>query len=149
MASTGFVIHLWQEYHTTALLGCETDSYSKQYDEIYANHVHVFPKLIQQRAAEVELEDYHSQINELSQSKKQLQTELAKLKDQLEIELMGKNEESSVASPPDWLLNSSAVARCQLQAQLQELEITSTTLSTIHSGTLLALVNSFVSHPNI
>ena len=28
--STGFVIHLWQEYRTTALLGCETDSYDSE-----------------------------------------------------------------------------------------------------------------------
>ena len=68
----------------------------KQYDEIYAYYVHPFPKLIQQRTAQVELEDYRSQVNELSRSKKQLQTELAELKDQLEIELMGKNEESSM-----------------------------------------------------
>ena len=136
------------------MMADERESYSqkglgKQYNEIYAYYVHLFPKLIQQRTAQVELEDYCSQVNKLSRSKKQLQTELAKLKDQLEIELMGKNEESSVASPPDQLLNGSAVAKHQLQAQLQELEITSATSSTIHSGTLLALVNSFVSHPNI
>ena len=53
----------------------------KQYDEIYVYHVHLFPKLIQQHTAQVELEDCCSQVNELSRSKKQLQTELAELKD--------------------------------------------------------------------
>jgi hypothetical protein len=54
----------------------------KQYDKIYVYHVHLFPKLIQLCTAQVELEDYRSQVNKLScQSKKQLQTELAELKD--------------------------------------------------------------------
>ena len=52
----------------------------KQYNEIYAYRVYLFPKLIQQCTAQVE-EDYHCQVNKLSQSKKRLQTELAELKD--------------------------------------------------------------------
>ena len=40
-----------------------------------------------------ELEDHRRQVLELSQSKKQLQTENADLKDRLEIELLAKNEE--------------------------------------------------------
>ena len=49
----------------------------------------------QQRAAHVELEDQRRQVQELTQSKKQIQAELADLKDRLEVELMAKNEESS------------------------------------------------------
>jgi myosin protein heavy chain len=55
----------------------------------------MFVKLIQQRTVQVELEDYRSQVSELGRSKKQLQTEIADLKDRLEVELIAKNDESS------------------------------------------------------
>ena len=63
----------------------------------------------QQRAASVELEDQRRQVQELTQSKKQIQAELADLKDKLEVEMMAKNEETNI--------------RRQLQARLQELEL--------------------------
>ena len=49
----------------------------------------------QQRAANIELEDQRRQVQELTQYKKQIQGELADLKDRLEVEMMAKNEESS------------------------------------------------------
>ena len=42
----------------------------------------------------MELEDQRRQVQELSQSKKQLQSELADLKDRLEREIIAKNDET-------------------------------------------------------
>ena len=42
----------------------------------------------------MELEDQRRQVQELSQSKKQLQKEVAELKDRLEVEIIAKNEEA-------------------------------------------------------
>ncbi|KAI0794866.1 myosin II heavy chain [Abortiporus biennis] len=81
----------------------------------------VYPRRIlfaQQRASNVELEDQRRQVQELSQSKKDLQAELADLKDRLEVELLAKNEESA--------------AKRQLQVRLQELEISTASTATIH-----------------
>lgn len=74
---------------------------------------------VQQRAAQVEVEDQRRQVQELLVAKKQLQTEVTDLKDRLEIELVAKNDETS--------------AKRQLQLRLQELEITTSTSTTIHS----------------
>jgi myosin protein heavy chain len=51
--------------------------------------------LAQQRATQVELEDNRRQVGELAKSKKKLQSEIANLRDRLEVELMAKNDESS------------------------------------------------------
>jgi len=78
-------------------------------------------------------------MQELGQSKKQLLAEVADLKDHLELEHKGKSEEAGVLR---WSgLSSSALiipfhpaARRRLQAQLQELEISSTASGTMHGG---------------
>ena len=44
----------------------------------------------------MELEDQRRQVQELTSSKKQLQTELTDLKDRLEMEIISKNEESGM-----------------------------------------------------
>lgn len=67
-------------------------------------------------------------MQELSSSKKQLQSELAEFKDRLEIETMAKNEEAGLKK--------------QLQHRLQELEITSTATTAVHAE-LQAAVESY------
>jgi hypothetical protein len=52
-------------------------------------------QVIQQRGAQAEVEDSRHQIQELGQIRKQLQRELASVKDRLEAELAAKNEEAS------------------------------------------------------
>lgn len=52
-------------------------------------------QVIQQRGAQGEVEDSRRQIQELGQIRKQLQRELANVKDRLEAELAAKNEEAS------------------------------------------------------
>lgn len=49
---------------------------------------------MQQRAAQLELEDRRRQVQELAQAKKQLETEVSDLKDRLELEVIAKNEEN-------------------------------------------------------
>lgn len=93
--------------------------------------------MVQQRAAHVELEDQRHQVKELSVSKKQLQSQVAELKDRLEVELMAKNEEISMSLVDmHWaaLLNVFLDVRRELQMRMQEFEITSSASSTIHSG---------------
>jgi hypothetical protein len=98
---------------------------------------------------QVELEDYRSQVGELSRSKKQLQTELSDFQERLEVELMEKQEIWCVAVDYMDKLVADGLFRCQTSAasRLQELEITSTTSSTIHSGTIYISLHTFlVSH---
>jgi DNA anti-recombination protein RmuC len=52
-------------------------------------------QVVQQRNAQAEVEDSRRQIQELGQIRKQLQRELADVKDRLEAELAAKNEEAS------------------------------------------------------
>lgn len=97
----------------------------------------------QQRAANVELEDQRRQVQELSSSKKQLQSEIADLKDRLEMEIIAKNEELgmfqlSITVNPEVTLAEGG--KRQLQLRLQELEITSSASTTIHSGKLLVIL---------
>jgi myosin protein heavy chain len=52
-------------------------------------------QVVQQRAAQLELEDQRRQVQELSKAKKQLETEVSELRDRLELEVITKNEEAS------------------------------------------------------
>ena len=52
-------------------------------------------QVVQQRNAQAEVEDSRRQIQDLGQIRKQLQRELADVKDRLEAELAAKNEEAS------------------------------------------------------
>jgi hypothetical protein len=52
-------------------------------------------QVVQQRNAQAEVEDSRRHIQELGQIRKQLQRELADVKDRLEAELAAKNEEAS------------------------------------------------------
>ncbi|OBZ78198.1 Myosin-11 [Grifola frondosa] len=101
---------MWERFQST--ISDEQESYSRLEESRKA-------LLVQQRAATVELEDQRRQVQELTTTRKQLQSEIADLKDRLETELVAKNEE--IAS------------KRQLQMRLQELEITSSASSTIHS----------------
>ena len=95
--------------------------------------------MIQQRAAHVELEDQRRQIKELTVAKQQLQTEVSDLKDRLEVEFVAKNEEISRYLRLAILDCTDVVtaAKRQLQLRLQELEISSSASSTVHSGIVL------------
>ncbi|KAL6303713.1 nonmuscle myosin heavy chain b [Sparassis latifolia] len=75
--------------------------------------------MVQQRATQVELEDHRHQVQELSLSKKQLQSQIADLTERLDAELVTKNDELA--------------SKRQLQLRLQELELTSSASSTIHN----------------
>ncbi|THH01623.1 hypothetical protein EW026_g1099 [Hermanssonia centrifuga] len=101
---------MWSKFQSTLLE--ERESYARLEESRKA-------LFAQQRAANVESEDQRRQVQELSQAKKQLQSEIADLKDRLEMEIIAKNDETG--------------AKRQLQMRLQELEITSSTSSTIHS----------------
>lgn len=54
-----------------------------------------FVQVVQQRAAQLELEDQRRQVQELSKAKKQLENEVSELRDRLELEVITKNEEAS------------------------------------------------------
>ena len=54
-----------------------------------------FSQVVQQRAAQLELEDQRRQVQELSKAKKQLENEVSELRDRLELEVIAKNEEAS------------------------------------------------------
>ena len=57
------------------------------------------PQVVQQRNAQAEVEDNRRQIQDLNRIRKQLQRELADVKDRLEAELAAKNEEASESLP--------------------------------------------------
>lgn len=59
-----------------------------------------YTQVVQQRSAQVELEEQRRQVQEIAQSKKQLQAEIKDLKDRLESETMAKNEETSMWGLP-------------------------------------------------
>lgn len=54
-----------------------------------------FSQVVQQRAAQLELEDQRRQVQELSKAKKQLENEVSELRDRHELEVIAKNEEAS------------------------------------------------------
>ncbi|KZT64665.1 nonmuscle myosin heavy chain b [Daedalea quercina L-15889] len=101
---------MWDKFQTT--IQQERDSYSRLEESRKA-------LVVRQRAAAVELEDQRRQVQELLTAKKQMQAEIADLKDRLEVEIVAKNGETN--------------ARRELQSRLQELEITSSASTTIHS----------------
>ncbi|QRV93317.1 Myosin head (motor domain) [Ceratobasidium sp. AG-Ba] len=109
-AQLGGVKSVWSKFQH--LMSEERESYTKLEESRRA-------LLAQQRAAQIEVEDNRRQVTELNQSKKQLMVEVANLKERLEMEVMAKNEEST--------------AKRRLQAELQELEITSSSSSAIHT----------------
>lgn len=54
-----------------------------------------FAQVVQQRAAQLEMEDQRRQVQELSKAKKQLENEVSEIRDRLELEVIAKNEEAS------------------------------------------------------
>ncbi|CDO73933.1 hypothetical protein BN946_scf185016.g90 [Trametes cinnabarina] len=101
---------MWDRFQTT--IAQERESYTRLEESRKA-------LLVQQCAAQVELEDARRQVQELSAAKKQLQTEVTNLKERLDAEIVAKNDEIAV--------------KRSLQARLQELEITTSSTATIHS----------------
>ncbi|KAI0726107.1 nonmuscle myosin heavy chain b [Fomitopsis betulina] len=101
---------MWDKFQAT--IQQERESYTRLEESRKA-------LVVQHRAAAVELEDQRRQVQELLTTKKQMQAEVGDLKDRLEVEIVAKNGESN--------------ARRELQSRLQELEITSSASSTIHS----------------
>ena len=67
--------------------------------------------MAQQRTVQVELEDNQQQVRELTHAKKQLQADLASVKDRLEVESLAKNEETSMARLP-LVLALLTIVRC-------------------------------------
>jgi myosin protein heavy chain len=94
---------------------------------------------VQQRALQAEVDNQKRQMQELNQSKRQLLAEAADLKDHLELEQKGKSEEAGVLRLFGLVLSVLTIAfypaaRRRLQAQLQELEISSTASGTMQGG---------------
>lgn len=93
---------------------------------------------MQQRALQAEVENQKRQMQELNQIKRQLLAEVADLKDHLELEQKGKSEEAGVLPLFGILLSvlimPCPAARRRFQAQLQELEISSTASGTMQGG---------------
>jgi predicted transcriptional regulator len=52
-------------------------------------------KLVQQRTLQEQVQSYRLQVQETSQAKKHLQSELADLQDHVKAEIAAKNEEAS------------------------------------------------------
>ena len=94
---------------------------------------------MQQRTAQAELEDHRRQVQELSQTRKQLQNEVADLNERLSAETAARNAEAGIAprlhNSPSSSANLLEGAKRQLQMRLQELEISSVASSSMHGGT--------------
>lgn len=118
---------MWDKFQAT--IQQERESYTRLEESRKA-------LVVQHRAAAVELEDQRRQVQELLTTKKQMQAEVGDLKDRLEVEIVAKNGESSRSHYLLWrsCAHSFVDARRELQSRLQELEITSSASSTIHSG---------------
>ncbi|RDX42040.1 hypothetical protein OH76DRAFT_150576 [Lentinus brumalis] len=101
---------MWDRFQNT--IDQERESYTRLEESRKA-------LLVQQRAAQMEVEDQRRHVQELTASKKQLQNEVNSLKERLDAEILAKNDEIAI--------------KRSLQARLQELEITSSATSTIHS----------------
>ena len=95
-------------------------------------------QVVQQRAAQMEVEDARRQVQELTASKKQLQGEVNTLKERLDAEILAKNDELceplSQKHSPILTTDCIIAVKRSIQARLQELEITSSATATIHSG---------------
>ena len=63
-------------------------------------------KLVQQRTAQMEVEDQRRQVQELTTAKKQLQAEVNSLKERLDAEILAKNDEISES----WSISSTGVS---------------------------------------
>ncbi|TBU21401.1 nonmuscle myosin heavy chain b [Dichomitus squalens] len=101
---------MWDRFQNT--IDQERESYTRLEESRKA-------LVVQQRAAQMEVEDQRRQLQELTASKKQLQGEVNALKERLDAEILAKNDEIAI--------------KRSLQARLQELEITSSATATIHS----------------
>ncbi|KAI0828577.1 nonmuscle myosin heavy chain b [Trametes gibbosa] len=101
---------MWDRFQTT--ISQERESYTRLEESKKA-------LLVQQRAAQIEVEDQRRQVQELSAAKKQLQSEVTSLKERLDAEILSKNDEIAI--------------KRSIQARLQELEITSSATAAIHS----------------
>ncbi|KAG8905822.1 hypothetical protein FRB99_008187 [Tulasnella sp. 403] len=99
---------MWDKFSQT--IADERENYAKLEESRRA-------LLAAQRSAQTELEDHRRQITELSQAKKQLQAEVADLRERVEVEMLAKAKE--------------AEGKRRLQAHLQELEIATSATSTI------------------
>jgi myosin heavy chain 9/10/11/14 len=77
-------------------------------------------QVVQQRQAQMELEEHRRQLHEVTVSRKQLQESVADLQDRLDAESNARNEEAS--------------AKRQLQLRLQELEISASTSTSMTGG---------------
>ena len=100
------VQELWNKFQDT--ISAERESYARLeesrkalvsfgYVSKYEVNLNMHFQVVQQRSAQVELEDHRRQLQELSQTKKQLQADVTDLKDRLEVETMSKNEEISAS----------------------------------------------------
>ncbi|CCM01260.1 uncharacterized protein FIBRA_03309 [Fibroporia radiculosa] len=107
---------MWDKFQDT--INEERDSYARLEESRKA-------LLAQQRTAQAELEEQRHQVQELLLSKKQMQMDIAHLKDRLEVELASKKDDTST--------------KRQLQMRLQELEVTATASTTIQSELQTAL----------
>ena len=95
---------LWSKFQNT--IDGERESYARLEESRKALVSHArrvsnvqgkptFIQVVQQRAAQLEMEDQRRQVQELSKSKKQLENEVSELRDRLELEVITKNEEAS------------------------------------------------------
>jgi myosin protein heavy chain len=97
---------MWQKFQTT--IETERKSYGRLEESRKALVSHrrawisenrlTTSQLVQQRALQAEVENQKRQMQELNQSKRQLLAEVADLKDHLELEQKGKNEEAGMLS---------------------------------------------------
>lgn len=94
---------LWDRFQST--IAGERESYARleesrkalvsSWRTFSARENLTFSQVVQQRAAQLELEDQRHQVQELSKAKRQLENEVSELRDRLELEVIAKNEEAS------------------------------------------------------
>ncbi|KZS87343.1 hypothetical protein SISNIDRAFT_303444 [Sistotremastrum niveocremeum HHB9708] len=101
---------LWTKFQNT--ITDERESYSKLEESRRA-------LVAQQRSAQADLDEHRRQVQDLTASKKNLQSEVHSLKERLEVELLGKKEEIN--------------ARRALQNKLADLEAASAETSSVSS----------------
>lgn len=93
---------MWDKFQQT--ISGERESYTKLEDSrralvgdpvlTFDAELTSFPQLAQQRSAQLELEDNRRQVTELTQAKKQLQSQVADLRERLEVEALAKTREA-------------------------------------------------------
>ncbi|KAI0040442.1 hypothetical protein FA95DRAFT_1502887, partial [Auriscalpium vulgare] len=104
---------MWAKFENT--IAAERESYLRLEDSRKAL----------QRTAQGEIEESRRQVQELNNSKKQLQSEVATLRERLDSELVAKSNETN--------------ARRNAQARLQELEVSSSSSSAMESELRVAV----------